>query len=192
MKLQISLVTALLLVCGFTANGQQLAVKTNLLYGAAALTPNLGMEFGVSERATLNFSGSYNPWNLDGSVDNNKKLVHWTGSAEYRWWLCQTFNGHFFGAHALGGQYNVAGKDVPLMFEKEYRYEGWAAGAGLSWGYHWMLASRWSLEFNLGLGYLYMDYDKYPCDKCGIIEGNHTKHYFGPTRAGINLVFMIK
>ena len=192
MKLKISLLIALFLICGWSLSAQQMAVKSNLLYGAGALTPNVGAEFGLGDRTSLNLSGSYNPWNLEGSVADNKKLVHWMGSAEYRWWTCQRFNGHFFGVHALGGQYNVSGYNVPMLFDKEYRYEGWAAGAGLSWGYHLMLAGRWSLEFNVGAGYIYFDYDKYACDKCAVLEGNNVKHYFGPTRAGVNLVFMIK
>ena len=176
----------------FTAYGQKLAVKTNLLYGAATFTPNLGLEFGLGDRSTLELSGGYNPWNLNGSVANNSKLVHWLGHIEYRWWSCQTFNGHFFGLHALGSQYNVSGKDIPLLFEKAYRYEGWAAGAGVSYGYHWIMSGRFSLEFTLGAGYAYLDYGRYDCAKCSTLEGNYTKHYVGPTKAGISLIFMIK
>ena len=192
MKLKILLLTALLFTGGFSLHAQKVALKSNLLYGGATLTPNLGMEIGLGKRSTLDFSGSYNPWNREGSFEDNKKLVHWLGNIEYRWWTCQSFNGHFFGVHALGGEYNVAGRDIPLLFDKEYRYEGWAAGGGLSWGYHMMLATRWSLEFNVGAGYVYMNYDRFPCDKCGGLEGNYTKHYFGPTRAGVSLVFFIK
>ena len=52
------------------------AVKTNLLYGGVARTPNLGVEIGLAPRWTLELSGSYNPFNLNGSDADNKKLVH--------------------------------------------------------------------------------------------------------------------
>ena len=169
-----------------------LALKTNLLYDFGAMTPNLGLEIGLDKRSTLNISAGYNPWNLDGTYDDNKKLVHWLANIEYRWWLCERFNGHFFGAHVLGSQYNVGEYDVPMLFEKESRYEGWAAGAGLSYGYHWMWSKRWAMEFTLGLGYIHLEYDIYGCEKCAEMEGQEKKNYFGPTKAGINLVFMIK
>ena len=168
------------------------AIKTNLLYDFGALTPNLALEFGLGKRSTLNLMVGYNPWNLDGSYGDNKKLVHWLANIEYRWWLCERFNGHFFGIHVLGSQYNVSGHNIPLLFKKEYRYEGWAAGAGISYGYHWMWNKRMGMEFNIGLGYAYLEYDRYNCEKCSEKDGRYSKNYFGPTRAGISLVFMIK
>ena len=169
-----------------------LALKTNLLYAFGTMTPNLGLEIGLNKRSTLNISAGYNPWNLDGDYGDNKKLVHWLGNVEYRWWLCERFNGHFFGAHVLGGQYNIGEYDVPMLFEKESRYEGWGAGVGLSYGYQWIWSKRWAMEFNLGLGYIHLEYDIYGCEKCAEMEGQEKKNYFGPTKAGINLVFMIK
>ena len=71
-------------------------------------------------------------------------------------------------------------------------YEGWFAGAGVSYGYHWILAPRFSLEFTLGVGYAYIDYQKNRCTDCVVKLDEGIKHYFGPTRAGITLVFMLK
>lgn len=42
-----------------------LSLKTNLLY-AATLTPNLGLEIGITPQISLNIVGSYNPWNREG------------------------------------------------------------------------------------------------------------------------------
>ena len=188
------LITLIICLIGFsvTAYAQKIGLKTNVLYGAGTLSPNVALEMGLGNRSSLHIGGSYHPWNLEGTYENNKKLVHWQGNIEYRKWLCERFNGHFLGAHVLGAKYNVGGYEIPLLFEKAFRYEGWAAGAGLSWGYHWIWSPRWGLEFNLGLGYAYMEYDKYSCEKCAEIEGRYSKHYFGPTRAGISLIFMIK
>ena len=71
-------------------------------------------------------------------------------------------------------------------------YEGWFAGAGVSYGYHWILAPRFSLEFTVGAGYAYIDYQKNRCTDCVVKLDEGVKHYFGPTRAGISMVFMLK
>ena len=89
------------------SRAQDIAIKTNLLYGGYTYTPNLSLEIGLGKRSTLDLGGGYNPWNLDGTAENNKKLVHWLGEIEYRYWLCQRFSGHFLGVHVLGSQYNM-------------------------------------------------------------------------------------
>lgn len=169
-----------------------LAVKINLLHAAAALAPNLGIEVGLGEKTTLDFYGAMNYWNRDGNNNNNKKLIHYVLRPEFRYWLCDRFDGHFFGAHAFYWQYNVSGHKIPLMFDKEFQYEGNAFGAGVSYGYHWMWNKNWGMEFNVGLGVAFMTYDKYECARCGDLEGNYSKTYFGPTSVGIKLVYLIK
>jgi hypothetical protein len=168
------------------------ALKTNLLYAGATATPNLAFEFGLGRRTSLELSASYNPWNLSGSLESNKKLVHMIIKPEFRWWTCERFNGHFFGLHGIYAHYNVGTRDIPLLFDKEYRYEGWAAGGGISYGYHWSVARRWSVEFGLGVGALYMKYDRYDCAACSRDAKPYSKTYFGPTDASISLIFLIK
>ena len=177
------------------AQGQQVAVKTNALYGAYTYTPNIGLEFGLGHKSTLDLGAGYNFWEKDGTADNNKKLVHWLAQAEYRYWTCQKFNGHFFGIHALGTQYNISQHELPLLFgkgSKDYRFQGWGAGGGISYGYQWILGKRWNLEANIGVGYVYLQYDKYECKKCGTKLGSEHRNYFGPTKAGISLIYIIK
>ena len=178
-------------VTGFS---QDVGLKVNLLYGATA-TPNLGLELGLGKRTSLDFLVGYNPFNNEAlsSTDNigKKKLVHVLVQPEFRYWLCERFNGHFFGLHGTYASYNIAKYDIPGLFEKEWRYEGYAVGAGLGYGYHWIWNKHWGMEFNVGVGYLYMKYDKYPCKACvPAEEENVVKHYFGPTKAGISLVFV--
>lgn len=184
-----------LVVSSTSGFSQTMAIKTNLLYSAYSSTPNLSIELGLGKRSTLELGGGYNPWNLNGTPDDNKKLVHWLGQAEYRYWLCQRFNGHFFGMHVLGSQYNISGHELPLLFGKgsrNYRYEGQAYGGGISYGYNFFLGKRWSLETTIGVGYARLHYDKYDCAKCGSKIGTESKDYLGPTKAGISLIYYIK
>ena len=173
---------------------QKAAVKTNLLYGVVAGAPNVGFEFGLSPRTTLDLSGGYN-WFTPDKSNSARKLVHWLAIAEYRYWTCERFNGHFFGLHALGTQYNIAGHNLPLLFgsdSKLHRYEGWGVGCGVSYGYQFFLGNRWSLEATVGAGYVRMRYDKFKCATCGARIGTESRNYFGPTKAGITLIFIIK
>ena len=166
------------------------AVKTNLLYDATT-TINLGFELGIGRKWTLDVSGNYNPW----TFADNKKLKHWLVQPEFRYWNCERFNRGFWGFHLLGGQYNVGNFDLPAgIFPSlaDYRYEGRMVGAGISYGWQWYLGAHWNLEATVGFGYIYSQYDKFPCPKCGIKESNGEKHYFGPTKVGVSLIYLFK
>ncbi|MDR1344741.1 MAG: DUF3575 domain-containing protein [Tannerellaceae bacterium] len=164
---------------------QQAGVKSNLLYDVTT-TMNMGLEVGLSSRWTLDLPVSYNPWNFS----DNRKLKLWLIQPEARYWMCEKFSGHFLGLHAQMGGYNVGA--VKWLGMGDYRYQGTLYGAGVSYGYQWVLSSHWSMEATLGLGYAYLSHDKYPCEKCAIKLDHITKNYFGPTKAGISLIYMIK
>lgn len=183
-------------VSHYTGSMPSLALRTNLLYDFGALTPNLGVELGLGRRSTLLMSGSYNGWNKDGKENDGKRLNHWVVEAEYRQWLCERFNGHFFGAHAFYGYYNVSQYDIPFMFgekTKDYRYKGSVYGVGVSYGYQHIVSKHWNLEFNLGVGVGMTNYDKWDCARCGDAVAKDLSHtFFAPTKLGISLVYIIK
>ena len=174
------IIIILLLFSGISkCTAQKVAIKTNLFYGLYTRTPNLGVEWGLSPRGTLELGGGYN----------------WFTVAEYRYWTCERFNGHFWGIHVLGTQYNIAGHKLPLLFgsdSKQFRYEGWGAGGGISYGYHFFLGNHWSLEASIGIGYVRLHYDKFKCETCGEKINTENRNYFGPTKAAISLVYLIK
>ena len=93
---------------------------------------------------------------------------------EVRYWFCDHFSGHFVGAHIHGGQYNIGGFDGKINFLgtdarklKDTRYQGWFVGAGIAYGYTWILGRHWNLEAEIGLGYSYTRYDRFQCAGCG-------------------------
>ena len=178
----------LVLASTFTAHAQKAAIKTNVLYDVTT-TFNLGAEFGLSPKWTLDVSGNYNPW----TFDNNKKWKHWFVQPEARYWFCEKFNGHFFGIHAHGGQYNFGNTDFFGLASdniKNHRYEGWFVGAGIAYGYAWVLSKHWNIEAEIGVGYAYTKYDKYDFGKCGNKIKDDNYHYFGPTKAALSLVYV--
>lgn len=120
------------------ASAQRMAVKSNLLADALA-SPNIGVEFLVSPRWTLDIAAHYQPF----APRDGRRWKHWLLQPEARRWLCTPFAGHFWGVHALGGRFNVGGVHLPfniLKGAREARYEGWLLGAGISYGYHWVLS----------------------------------------------------
>jgi len=175
------------------AMGQEVALKTNLL-GDALLNPNIAVEVGLAPKWTLEIPGQVNFWNLS----HDRRWKHWVVQPELRYWLCNRFAGHFFGAHLHGGQYNIGGIDNNIKFLgtdfsklSDTRYQGWFVGAGISYGYSWILSRHWNLEAEIGIGYSYTRYTRYPCAHCGTaIEKNKAHHYVGPTRAAINIEYV--
>ena len=113
---------------------------------------------------------------------------------EARYWFCERFNGHFLAMHALGGQYNMAKVHLPFGLYpglRKNRYEGWFAGAGVGYGYQWVLNKRWNFEAEIGVGYVYTDYKTYRCSQCPKRTDRGHKNYLGPTKAALTLVYVI-
>lgn len=173
-----------------SVHAQKVAVKTNLLYGATA-TPNLQLEFGLSKKTTLEIGAGLNWFDFK----DNKKFKNLLVQPEYRYWFCETFNGHFFGVHGHAAQFNVGNIDLPvgrLDVFKNRRYEGHLYGGGVSWGYQWVVSPRWNFEVNLGGGYARIDYTEFCGKECGSPLSSDKYNYWGVTRAGISLVYFIK
>ena len=172
---------------------QKVVVKTNLLYDATA-TINAGIEFGLAPKWTLDLSGNFNGW----TMSHDRKWKHWMAQPEARYWFCDRFAGHFLGFHALGGQYNIGHlknniKFLGTDFSKlsDSRYQGWFIGAGIAYGYAWVLNKHWNLEGEIGVGYVYTEFDRFNCKGCGKkVEEDKNHHYFGPTKAAINLIYV--
>ena len=187
---KISFVLLLILGSATTALSQKAAVKTNLLYGATA-TPNLQLELGLSEKSTLELGAGLNWF----TFSENRKFKHLLFQPEYRYWFCETFNGHFVGIHAHGAQFNVGGWDIPfgrLTAFKDHRYQGYLYGAGLSYGYQWVLSPRWNFEASLGGGFARIHYDKYPCVTCGTLLDEGVYNYWGITKASISFDYFLR
>ena len=109
-------------------------------------------------------------------------MKFWLIQLEARYWLCEKFEGHFVGVHLHGAQYYGG--------FKEKRYDGYLAGGGLTYGYDWMLSSRWNLEASVGVGYAYLWYKespRIPCEKCFV---DSHKHYVGPTKLGVTVTYL--
>lgn len=159
------------------ASAQDVALKTNGLYWLTT-TPNLGVEVAFCPKVTLEVAGAYNPW----TFKDDRKMRMWMVQPEVRYWLCEKFEGHFLGIHLHGAQFFGGFRDK--------RYDGYLAGAGITYGYDWILSPHWNLEAALGLGYAHLWYrqsPRIPCQKCA---ADKQQDYLGPTKAAITITYI--
>ena len=185
-------ISCLLFIAGvFGVSAQKVALKTNLISDAVT-TPNLGIEFRMAPKWTFDITGQLNAWNI-----HERRWRHWMVQPEARVWFCEAFQGSFWGLHAIGGQFNIGNIDNNIKFLgsdfsklKDHRYQGWGVGAGIAYGYDWILAKHWNLEFEIGVGWIYTKYDRYPCTVCGTKDGSGHHNYFGPTKLALALEYI--
>lgn len=201
MKRYLIIVAIILAAVADSANAQKVGVKTNTLSWTTA-TPNVGFEFALGEKWTAEFMGAYNPWTFN--KEKNRKAKHWLVTPELRYWFCESFQGHFIGINGNYSQFNVGAMPIPNAFInlrsnapkgeslKDSRIAGWAAGAGLTYGYQFMISSRWNLELTAGFGWWYTEYDRFESRKCGKFEESTYKHALGPTSLGVSFIYLIK
>lgn len=171
----------------------KVAVKTNLISDATT-SINLGGEVIVAPRWSLDIAWEYNNW----SFSEGKRWKHWFVQPEARFWLCDAIAGHFLSAHLIGGKYNFGHLNIPVNFLgsdfrnlKDNRYQGWALGAGVGYGYSWAIAKHWNLEAEIGVGYIFTRYARFECEGCGKeLESGMPHNYFGPTKLALNLIYV--
>lgn len=163
------------------------AVRTNLLYDGF-LFPTLGVEWRASRSFGVKLDGTYAFWGSDhGPVQKA-----WDINPELRWYMggAKRF---YLGLAGNYGEYNLYSYPLDVLLSKEDGYQGNLWNAGLTVGYQVRLSRSFSLDFNLGLGYSQLDYDRFE-----VIEKERvyrkkdiSEHFLGPTQAGINLVWTI-
>lgn len=185
-RLITSLVVLLsLFIYSAKVDAQQWAVTTNGLYWLAA-TPNIGFEYGFGKRLSIALAGNYNPF----TFKDNRKMKHWLVQPEFRYWLSESFKGHFFGVHLTGGTYNLG--NLPFGSTEDHRYEGDLLGAGFTYGYQWIVSNRVNIGAEIGLGYLHLDYNKFYCQTCGERIDHFRSNYFGPTKIAVSIIYLLK
>ena len=163
------------------------AVRTNVLYDAMLL-PTLGVEWRVNRDLGVKLDGSLSWW----GGEHGKVQKIWMLSPEVRWYLLRDKR-FYAGVSGNYGEYNVYKYMLGGVLSKDTGYQGKCWNVGLTLGYQLYLSRSFSIDFNLGLGYTRSEYDSY-----GVTDGvrvykerNNNKHFWGPTQAGISLVWTI-
>ena len=161
------------------------ALRTNLLYDVFLL-PALGAEWRINDRFGIKLDGSLSCW----SSKNGKVQKIWLLNPEVRWYLLS--NRRFYlGVSGNYGEYNFYKYPFGSFFSKDNGYQGRMWSTGLTVGYQLCLSHHFSVDFNLGLGYTRSEYDSFNIKEGVRVykERNRTKNFWGPTQAGINLMW---
>lgn len=165
-------------------NGHSLLLKTNAAaWGMAVM--NVAVEYDISPAFSVLLPFYYSPANYFTST---RKFRIFCVQPEVRYWFGQV-DGLFAGVHlgvasynyARGGTYRYQNSDTPLL------------NMGLTAGYRLPLGSkqRWCMEFSLGVGYAYLDYDRFFNIPNGAYVDTRHKNFFGIDHVGISLGYRI-
>lgn len=163
------------------------AVRTNLLYDAF-LTPTIGIEWRLNPDIGIKVDGSVAHWgNEKGKV---QKI--WLVSPEVRWYLSGNKR-LYVGAGANIGEYNIYKGMLGGIISDDTGYQGKLYGGGVTVGYQLCLSRSFSLDFNLGMGYTHLKYDLFTISNETRVfkDRDKTKNFWGPTQAGISLIWTI-
>ena len=160
-------------------NDYHLSLRANLLRWAT-LTPDLGLEWRICPSWGIAVNGSWTSWSWS---DKDRRYALWEVAPEVRYYMGEK-KVWYLGAMFKAGQFNYkiseTGKQGDLM------------GGGITTGYQLRLNKALALDFNLGLGYLNVDFEKYEViDGVRVRCGNETKDWYGPINAGVTLVWKL-
>ena len=160
-------------------NDYHLSLRANLLRWAT-LTPDLGVEWRICPSWGIAVNGSWTSWSWN---DKDRRYALWEVAPEIRYYMGEK-KAWYLGAMFKAGQFNYkiseTGKQGDLM------------GGGITTGYQLRLNKALALDFNLGLGYLNADSEKYEViDGVRVRCGNETKNWCGPINAGVTLVWKL-
>ena len=160
-------------------NDYHLSLRANLLRWAT-LTPDLGLEWRICPSWGIAVNGSWTSWSWN---DKDRRYALWEVAPEIRYYMGEK-KAWYLGAMFKAGQFNYklseTGKQGDLM------------GGGITAGYQLRLNKALALDFNLGLGYLNADFEKYEViDGVRVRRGNETKDWWGPINAGVTLVWKL-
>lgn len=160
-------------------NDHHLSLRANLLRWAT-LTPDLGLEWRICPSCGIAVNGSWTSWSWS---DKDRRYALWEVVPEIRYYMGEK-KAWYLGAMFKAGQFNYkiseTGKQGDLM------------GGGITTGYQLRLNKALTLDFNLGLGYLNADFEKYEViDGVRVRCGNETKNWCGPINAGVTLVWKL-
>ncbi len=159
------------------------AVKTNIV-GLAMGVANIGLEYPFLDKYSADISLYYSPYTLKRDWNFSMFIVQ----PEFRYWLASPLKGHFAGAHAHFGLFNVATTEWS-RYQNSTEQPLW--GFGLTYGYALQLSRALNLEAYIGAGYASIKYDTFYNIKNGAIYDHTERGYWGLTRAGISLSYII-
>ena len=125
-------------------------------------------------------NGSWTSWSWN---NKDRRYALWEVSPEVRYYIGKEKRG-YIGAMYKAGAFNYKlsgmGKQGDLI------------GGGITGGYQLRLTDAFSLDFNLAVGCLHADYEKYEVvDGVRVLREDENKNWWGPVNACVTLVWQL-
>ena len=166
-------------LAGATDHAVGFSLRTNLL-GLATLTPDIGLEWRVSDDWAVLVDGGYTSWSWNGK---ERRYALWEVTPQVRRYIGSGKRG-YVGAMFKAGSFNY-------KFGGTGR-QGDIIGGGIVGGYRLSLGRTLAIDFSLGLGCLRADYEKYEVVRgVRIYRGDGDCIWCGPASAGVTLVWTV-
>lgn len=143
------------------------------------LSPNLGAEFSLTPRISLNISAAGSPFVLGKDI----YLKHFRIQPEIKYWFQTLLAGHYIGVTATYTSFDLALKNKG--------YYGDALLPGLTYGYSWILSRRWNMEVSAGIGVVHYRMARYaPGTPPG--EPNESGWMVAPVKLAFSFIYVLK
>lgn len=188
---------------GLNKSSAQVEIKANLPL-AAVLVPNIGVEFQVGKKTSvqLDVLGSF--WD---SIDGEPLQLTQT-FFEFRYYKKNDTSGWFVGGHLGFGMFTMQKPYKILIYDQysdqsnpdadDYTHKsGRAVFHGISLGYKKRFNERWALEAFIGGGYTMSMYKGYNGTERIDLDGGDYKDFNGsgeiaPYRGGLMLTYQLR
>lgn len=172
-----------------------LDLRTNMIYDALAV-PNIGLDVYLGSNWSVGVFWMYGWWKCDHrhrywrTYGGDVSVRRWFGSAA----VGKPLTGHHVGAYfgimtydfEWGGKGYMGGEPGGSLWDRMNWY------GGIDYGYSLPIGRRLNIDFSIGIGYLGGRYYEYkPIDNHYVWQTTKNRHYFGPTKAEISLVWLL-
>jgi len=158
--------------------------------------PNIGVEFYLGKNWSISGNWMYGWWKKNSS---HRYWRIYGGDIAVRYWFGKKasekpLTGHHVGVYGQaftydfewGGKGYMGGEPGGTLWDKT-NY-----AAGVEYGYSLPVANRLNIDFTLGVGYWGGKYYTYtPLDGHYVWQATKNRHWFGPTKAEISLVWLL-
>ena len=168
-----------LIICNATDLRAQLVVLKTNLTDWMTVSPNLGAEFTLGSRFTIDLSAAAMPFRIRKDV----YFRHIRLQPELKYWLSAPLAGHYIGLTTFYSTYDAG--------YKERGYAGDSYAAGMTYGYNWILSRRWNFELSAGLGAIRYRLARYTPGTAHP-EPNESGWKLAPVKLGITFVYVLK
>lgn len=179
-KRKLFLISCFALACQ-SSFSQFYSARTNLL-GLATGNLNIEAAMTLNKKWSVHIPIQYNPFIYSSS--KNTKFQNLTVMPGVRYWLRQSYMDKFIGVSLIGTKFHVGN------ILNDYRYYGYGAGIGVSYGCTYPINPRWNFEWEAGVAGMWVSCDKYVNKAAGYKYGDLHEWRILPHKISASIVYL--